>query len=160
MNNSGTPNGENGKNKDVKELKITYIDDSFDEKFDCEICCFGFDYESDIEIKKSGDSTVAYFHDQKSDEYFGLDTPEKQAEIREEAIKLGKVKMVVDKSEKGVKQLDKEEMENAKEIKEKKAKIEAVKKKADQIRKADAERKLRENKNSAGGTEKPTERDR
>lgn len=107
MNNSETPTGANGK-KENKEIKVSYVNEDFDEKWDVEICGFGFDMEAD---------TVRYFHDQKSDEYFGLDSPEKQEEIRREALRLGKLKLVQADREKVQKGIDKEEMEEGKSIK-------------------------------------------
>lgn len=107
MNNPETPTGANGKRENYKEVKVSYVKEDFNEEWDFEVCGFGFDMEVDI---------VKYFHDQKSDEYFGLNTPEKQAEIRREALRLGKPELVPADKEKVVKDIDKEEVEEGKEI--------------------------------------------
>ena len=119
MNNPETPTGVNGK---TENYKVSYIDIDFDEEWDFEVCGFGFDMEMDgiKQINENRDvSVVEFFHDQKSDEHFGLHTPEKQKEIMREAIRLGKVKLelVSADKEKVVKSIDKEEIKEGKEIK-------------------------------------------
>ncbi len=105
MNNSETPTGVNGK---TENYKVSYIDIDFDEEWDFEVCGFGFDMEVDV---------VKYLHEQKGAQQDEFNTPEQQAEIRREALRLGKLDLVQADREKVLKDVSKDEIEEGKEIK-------------------------------------------